>query len=323
MSTLGSTPVSSVSLVARNIADAFVNEPEGIAETKALLVMQGGRVVLERYAVDVAAHTTLVSWSMAKSVTQAIVGLLVLDGLLDVDAPAPVAQWADDARSAITVAQLLNMRSGLRFVEEYTNQSSDVVEMLFGSGQADVAGFAAGMPLVHQPGTHWEYASGTTNIICHIIGDLIGGGPDGMRAYVNERLFAPLGMTTASIRFDAAGTFIGSSFMYASALDYARFGELYRLDGVWNGQRILPEGWMDQARTATPTPAGGAYGYGSHWWLWPYPGSFAAHGYEGQHIVVVPDRELVVVRLATTPDTNKWWPRALLHRLIETFPVTA
>ena len=94
VSTLGSTPVSSVSLVAHNIADAFVNEPEGIAETKALLVMQGGRVVLERYAVDVAAHTTLVSWSMAKSVTQAIVGLLVLDGLLDVDAPAPVAQWS-------------------------------------------------------------------------------------------------------------------------------------------------------------------------------------------------------------------------------------
>lgn len=312
-----------VSAVASDLADAFVNEPEGIAQTKALLVMQRGQVVLERYAVDVASTTTLVSWSMAKSVTQAVVGLLVADGLLDIHAPAPVAQWAHDERSAITVAQLLNMRSGLRFVEEYTDESSDVVEMLFGAGKDDVAGFAAAMPLVHPPGTRWEYASGTTNIICRIIGDIIGGGAEGMRAYVNERLFGPLGMSSATIRFDTAGTFIGSSFMYASALDYARFGELYRLDGVWNGQRMLPLGWVDNARTPTPTPAGEAYGYGSHWWLWPYPGSFAAHGYEGQHIVVVPDRELVVVRLATTPDPNKWWPRALLHRLIETFPVTA
>lgn len=314
---------STVSAVANDIANAFVNEPDGIGQTEALLVMQRGQVVLERYGADVAAHTTLVSWSMAKSVTQAIVGLLVTDGLLDIDAPAPVAQWADDARREITVAQLLNMRSGLRFEEEYTSQSSDVVEMLFGTGKDDVAGFAAAMPLEYPPGTQWAYASGTTNIICRIVGDIVGGGADGMRAYVNERLFAPLGMTTATIRFDTAGTFIGSSFMYASALDYARFGELYRLDGVWDGRRILPQGWVDQARTPTPTPADEAYGYGSHWWLWPYPGSFAAHGYEGQHIVVVPDRELVVVRLATTPDNNKWWPRALLHRLIEAFAVTA
>ena len=309
-------------VVAHDIADAFLHEPDGLAATQALLVMAGGEVVLERYGAGVTPHTTLVSWSMAKSVTQALVGLLVADGRLDIDAPVPVPAWAGDERRTITMAHLLHMRSGLRFREDYGDQQSDVVEMLFGAGRGDVAGFAAAMPLVHPPGSHWEYASGTTNIICRIAGDLVGGGADGLRAYVQERLFGPLGMTSATMRFDDAGTFIGSSFLYATALDYARFGELYRLGGCWDGVRILPEGWTELARTATPTPESEAYGYASHWWLWPYPGSFAAHGYEGQHIVVVPDRQLVVVRLATTPDAHKWWPRALLHRLIETFPVS-
>lgn len=309
--------------VATAIADAFLTEPEGLAGTKALLVMRHGEVVLERYAEGVSADTTLVSWSMAKSFTQAVLGLAVEDGLLDPDQPAPIAAWQHEERSAITIRHLLTMRSGLRFREDYVDgANSDVIEMLWGAGKLDVAAYAVAQPLEHPPGEHWQYSSGTTNILCRIIGDAVGGGADGLRAYVQERLLRPLGMHRATMRFDAAGTFIGSSFLYATAREFATFGELYRLGGIWGGTRLLPEGWTEEARTPTPTPATEEYGYANHWWLWPYPGAFAAHGYEGQHCVVVPDRGLVVVRLATTPDEHKRWARALLHRLIEAFPVT-
>ena len=316
-----STPAPSP--VAIDIADAFLAEPEGLAGTKALLVMRHGEVILERYADGVMSDTTLVSWSMAKSFTQAVLGLAVADGLLDPEQPAPVAAWQDDERRHITIRHLLTMRSGLRFREDYVDGSnSDVIEMLFGGGKLDVAAYAIAQPLEHEPGTFWQYSSGTTNILCRIIGDAVGGGPDGLRAYVEARLLRPLDMGRATMRFDGAGTFIGSSFLYATAREFATFGELYRLGGTWNGTRLLPEGWTEQARTPTPTPATEEYGYANHWWLWPSAGAFAALGYQGQHCVVVPDRGLVVVRLATTPDEHKRWSRALLHRLIEAFPIS-
>jgi CubicO group peptidase (beta-lactamase class C family) len=280
--------------------------------TLAELVATGGTpddVVFERYGPGVDAGTTLISWSTAKSVTHALVGIAVRDGLLELDAPAPVPEWAGDERRRITLRDLLTMRSGLRFVEDYVDDStSHCLDMLFGAGRDDVAGYAAALPLDHEPGTCFNYSSGTTNIVSRIVGQAVGGGEDGMRRFMEDELFAPLGMSSAAPRFDAAGTFVGSSFLYCTARDYARFGLLYLDDGVWEGRRILPDGWVDFARTAVPVPDGEEFGYGAHWWLWDgqgFPGTFAAHGYEGQYIVVCPSQRRVVVRLGKTPEEQR------------------
>jgi CubicO group peptidase (beta-lactamase class C family) len=273
--------------------------------TLAEVVIHGGEVVHEAYGPDTGADTTLISWSTGKSVTHALVGIAVREGLLDVDAPAPVPEWAGDERRAITVRHLLHMTSGLRFVEDYVDDSiSHCIDMLFGAGQADVAAYAAALPLDHPPDSVFNYSSGTTNIVSRIVGQAVGGGEAGMRAFMEEELFGPLGMTSADPRFDTAGTFVGSSFLYCTARDFARFGQLYLGDGLWEGRRILPDGWVDFARTPAPAPVDEEFGYGAHWWLWDrhgFPGTFAAHGYEGQYVIVRPDRDLVVVRLGKTP----------------------
>jgi len=273
--------------------------------TLAEIVVHKGEVVHETYGPDTGPDTTLISWSTGKSGTHALVGIAVRDGLLDLDAPAPVPEWAGDARSAITLRQLLHMTSGLRFVEDYVDDSiSHCIDMLFGAGQADVAAYAAALPLDHPPDSVFNYSSGTTNIVSRIVGQAVGGGEAAMRAFMAEELFGPLGMTSADPRFDAAGTFVGSSFLYCTARDFARFGQLYLADGVWEGRRLLPEGWVDFARTPAPAPVEEEFGYGAHWWLWDghgFPGTFAAHGYEGQYVIVRPDRDLVVVRLGKTP----------------------
>ena len=234
--------------------------------TLAVLAQQGGEVVLEHYGEGVTAVTTLISWSMAKSITQALVGFAVDDGLVNVHQPAAVPEWADDERSAITVDQLLRMCSGLAFREDYVDgEASDVITMLFGEGQADMAGFAAAFPLEHEPGAVFNYSSGTTNILARLVGDLYGG-PEGVEALLRDRLFGALGMASATPTFDEAGTFVGSSYVYATARDFARFGQLY-LDG---GRDVLPEAWVAYARTESPVPVEpGEQPYGAHWWLFP------------------------------------------------------
>jgi CubicO group peptidase (beta-lactamase class C family) len=298
--------------------EALLAQPDELGVTQALLVAQGGRIIAEGYGPETTADTTLISWSMVKSVTQNLFGLMVADGLLSVDDRAPIMEWADDARAAITIRDLLAMKSGLRFIEDYVDDSiSHCIDMLFGAGKDDVAGYAASQPLEHPIGSLFSYSSGTTNILCRIASQLLGPGPDGVGRYLNERLFGPLGMTSAIPKFDAVGTFIGSSFLYCTARDFARFGEFNRLDGVWNGQRLLPQGWVSYARTPTPVPETENYGYGAHWWLWPWTGSFAAHGFEGQRILIVPEAELVVVRLGKTPESANPVLRSALESIVE------
>jgi CubicO group peptidase (beta-lactamase class C family) len=307
--------------LAKLLADAFL-EPssEVLGETHALVVVQGGKLILERYADGYGPDATYPSWSMAKSMTQALAGMLVLDGKLDIHAPADVPEWsgAGDPRGALSLDLLLRMSSGLAFVEDYDPEHpSDVIEMLFGKGQDDVAHFAADMPLAHEPGTFWSYSSGTSNVVSRSLSRAIDKyGPD-FEAFMKERLFGPLGMTSATPRFDAAGTFIGSSYCFCSARDFARFGLLYLRDGVWEGKRLLPEGWVDYARTATPRQEGlDDLPYGAHWWLdIAGPGSFSANGYEGQYTVVVPELDLVVVRHGKSEamkDNVRAWLKAVV-----------
>ncbi len=326
--------MSESAAVSGAVAD-IVDRPSDDGTTLALLAVVDGSVVVEWYGTSpdtpfgpgapVDASTTLISWSMAKSITHALVGCAVADGLIDLDRPLGLSEWADDGRADITLDHLLQMRSGLAFVEDYVDgEASDCIEMLFGgvehSGATDMGGFAASKASIAAPGATFNYSSGTTNIISRYLGDLLAGGDVAavgadrrrsmMEHFARERLFKPLGMASASMKFDASGTFVGSSFVFATAEDFARFGELYRNDGLGpSGERLLPEGWRDLAREPiSHDPEGaGPYGfdYGRHWWVWPdLPGSLAAHGYQGQFTVVLPEAGITVVHLGIT-DVSK------------------
>lgn len=295
--------------------DALVKqafETDAFGETHSMVLVQGGRLIFERYGEGYGPEKTFPSWSMAKSMTQALVGMLAKDGKLDIHAPAYAPEWQGqgDPRKAITLDLLLRMSSGLQFIEEYVpGYPSHVREMLFGEGKADVAHYAASLPLEQEPGTYWSYASGTTNIVARAAGQAAGGD---LRPYMWERLFGPLGMTSPIPKFDEAGTFIGSSYCFCTARDFARFGLLYLRDGVWEGERLLPEGWVDYARTPTWQQEGVEARYGAHWWLdVGGPGSFSANGYDGQYIILAPDLDLILVRNGATPldkkDALKVW----------------
>ncbi|MFN3912705.1 serine hydrolase domain-containing protein [Hyphomonas sp.] len=290
--------------------DAFSDPaPAAMGETHGFLAVQGGQIVAERYWREFDRDSTHHSWSQAKSMTHALIGILVREGKIDIHAPADVPEWqgTDDPRRAITLDQLLRMSSGLQFREDYVDAGvSDVIEMLFGSGKDDVAGFAAKFPLAHPPGTVWSYASGTTNIVARCAARALGAPGPAFRDFMIRELFDPIGMASATPKLDAAGTFIGSSFCYCTVRDFARFGLLYLRGGIWDGRRILPEGWADYARTPTPVSATETLGYGAHWWLgMAGPGSFSANGFEGQYTVIVPDLDLVLVRNGKSPGEAK------------------
>ncbi|HEX4292932.1 MAG TPA: serine hydrolase [Rhizomicrobium sp.] len=314
---LGDIPASAdCAKLDRLVDHAFAaTPPDDLEQTQSLVVIQHGRLLLERYGPWHTAEDTLTSWSMAKSMTQALVGMLVMDGKLDIHAPTHVPEWQapDDPRRALTLDLLLRMSSGLAFVEEYhPDNPSDVIAMLFGAGKDDTAHFAASFPLEHEPGSFWSYSSGTTNIVAREAARAADAfGPD-FEAFMRERLFGPLGMASATPRFDTAGTFIGSSYCFCTARDFARFGLLYLRDGVWDGERLLPEGWVDYARTATFQQPTDSDPYGAHWWLdLAGPGSFSANGHDGQYIVVIPQKDMVIVRNGVTatdklPNVKAW-----------------
>ncbi|HZP16252.1 MAG TPA: serine hydrolase [Nocardioides sp.] len=275
-------------------------------KTLAVAVMQEDALVEEWYAPDVGADTTLISWSMAKSVTHALVGILVRAGKLSIHSDHLLDAWRSDERASITLDHLLRMSSGLRWLEDYVDETiSDVIEMLFGSGQGDMAAFAAAFPLDHPPDTVWNYSSGTSNIVASLVGRACGGD---VTSFVRQSLFEPLGMTSATIRVDGAGTFVGSSYVYATARDFLRFGGLYLRDSPG----LLPDGWIDYARTPTPASAGE---YGAHWWLAPH--GFRAVGYEGQYLYIVPEADLMVLRLGKSPAEERPDLEAWIDALIE------
>lgn len=301
----------------------FSGSPE-VGRTDALLAVQRGEVVLERYGEGVGPDSTLRSWSMAKSMLHAAVGMLVAEGRLDLDARAPVAAWDDpaDPRHAITLRHLLTMQPGLAWTEDYVPGSrSDVIDMLFGADggpQPDVAAWAAAKALVAEPGTVLNYSSGTSSIVSGVVRDVVGPG-DAYVAWLRERLFEPLGMTSATPKVDASGTWMASSYCFCTARDFASFGRLYLDDGVRDGRRLLTSDWVASARTETGRDDEGGI-HTAHWWCFgdnPW-GAFHCSGYQGQYIVVVPALDLVVVRLGQTL-AERHAVEHELTRLIATF----
>ncbi|MFK7922482.1 MAG: serine hydrolase domain-containing protein [Bacteroidia bacterium] len=288
------------------VEDASPDAPQ--KNTRAVVVLYDSIVLAERYGPGFDAETPLLGWSMAKSVTQAQIGLLVKDGKLDIHAPAPVPEWqgADDPRRKITLDQMLRMSSGLDFEEVYF-PPADATTMLFEESSA--ADYAAQSELGYEPDSRWNYSSATSNLLARIVRQSLGDDTRYLN-FVHERLFQPLQMTSAVMEPDASGTYVGSSFMYATGRDWAKFGLLYLRDGVWRGQRILAEGWVDYTRTPTPKSDLGCYG--AQFWLnagneegrrFPaLPNDlYYPSGYEGQHVFIIPSYNMIIVRLGFTP----------------------
>ncbi|MBI3374352.1 MAG: serine hydrolase [Betaproteobacteria bacterium] len=268
-------------------------------QTTAAVVVHAGRIVAERYAPGYGVDTPLLGWSVTKSVTSALTGILVRQGLLSVDGPEPVPQWRDpaDPRHAITMDMLLRMTSGLALTE--TNTVYDSVSRML-MIERDMAGFAERASLESPPGSRWYYTSGNTLILSRIIRDAVGGNAGDVLAFAHRELFGPLGMRHVTLEFDAAGTPIGSTYMYASARDWARFGMLYLEDGVVGGRRVLPEGWVrySSSKTLDSNYAMGFWRGSSAWRTrWNLPeDAFFASGFLGQRVMVIPSERLVVVR---------------------------
>jgi CubicO group peptidase (beta-lactamase class C family) len=256
----------------------------------------------------------------------------VRDGALALDAPAPVPAWqkAGDPRGALTLRHLLTMTSGLDNADGGADPDSYVARILFGDLSADTAGAADDVALVHAPGSFWAYSTGTSQILSGILARSVGGGRAGVRGFAERELAAPIGIRSLVLEFDAAGTPLGGAYVWASARDWARLGTLYLRDGAWDGRRILPEGWVDVART--PAPASNNGTYGAHFWvngtakegqfqpLRTGLDAFEMSGNAGQYVVVVPDRDLVLVRLGETQRFDWVEIPELLSELVEAFP---
>jgi len=309
----------------------------GIPDTRALIVVHDGRVVFERYAEGFDASSRFQSWSMAKSVTNAFVGILKRQGRIDLDEPAPIARWqaAGDPRREIRLRHLLEMRSGLDNGDGFGRgdlSRAFVSRLLFGEGSRAPADYAAAVELIHPIGTRWAYSTGSSILLASIAGEIVGGGAQGTRDFLRQELFEPIGMRSAQPEFALSGEFVGGAYVHAIARDWARFGYLYLRDGVWDGRRILPEGWVDYSRTPNPARNNGVYG--AHFWVNARPKdesqfevlpggpptAFAAEGSGFQMVVIAPSRALVAVRLGLDQATPYPEIKQPLGPLVSAFP---
>ncbi len=303
--------------------------PNHLQRTRALVVVYDGRIAAERYAPGFTASTPLPGWSMTKSVFAALAGILIHEGKISLQSSGLLPLWLEDhdRRSTITLDDLLHMSSGLAFQEDYSSPLSDVAVMLYGT--RDMAAFAAGMPLVSDPGVKWHYSSGTMNIISKVMRNTFGDAEEEYLEFPRRALFDRIGMKNALVEADSSGTLVGSSFMWATARDWARFGLLYIQNGMWGGDRILPEGWTKYC--TTPAPASVEKMYGAGFWL-RIPREFRSReesgvgiprdayhavGYDGQLISVIPSRKLVIVRLGLTRAYGAWDQEELIRRVID------
>ncbi len=305
-------------------------DPEHLRRTRAVVIVYKGQIVGERYAAGFDKNTPLIGWSMTKSVMNALVGILVGQGKLSLTDQVKVPEWQEpiNGRSEITLNHLLHMSSGLDFDEDYKTPLTDATYMLL--RVPDMAAYAANKKLAAEPGSRWSYSSGTTNIISRIIRRTVG--ESDYLSFPRRALFEPLGMNSAVMEPDASGTFVGSSFMYATARDWGQFGQLYLQNGIWKGKRILPEGWVEY--TMTSAPQAPYQEYGAHFWL-KIPKQYASGGYinrlpedafhavghEGQFVTIIPSSDLVIVRLGLSRFASAWQHDKFVSKVLEAIEI--
>ena len=308
--TAAATPTAPAPLaaaVARAFGDDLAPAARTSLGTRAVIVVHKGSLVAERYAPGFTAATPQLGWSMGKSVTNLLVGRLVQAGKVAVTDAALRPQWSD-GRSAITIDELMRMTSGLSWDETY-DLGTPITRMLY--LEPDMGGYAASRPLAHPPGTYLQYSSGSTNILCSILTQRTGIGADLPR----QQIFAPLGLTSAVWEPDATGTPVCSSYLWATPRDWAAIGQFALQNGSWNGQQLLPAGWMATSTTALPVATSEEKGYAAGWWVNKQADgslvdptlpadAYYADGHDGQRVYVVPSSQLVVVRLGFSPSVE-------------------
>lgn len=290
-------------------AKAFLEKnPTKPVNTRAVIIIHHGHIVAEKYADGYTSKQPQLGWSMTKSFSNALIGILVKEGKLKLTNKGLLPPWKNpkDPRYEITLEHLMNMTSGLQWDESYFSWSP-VVEMIY--TKADMSSFAASFPLQDNPGKKWKYSSGTTNILFEIIKNATG---TDYHLFPYKKLFHKIGMSQTMIELDASGKFVGSSFGWATPRDWARFGLLYLNEGVWEGEQILPKEWVKYSRVPSPQAPNSVYA--SQFW---HIGSDApseipadlyyAHGFEDQRVIIIPSRDLVIVRLGQTHFENFEW----------------
>jgi CubicO group peptidase (beta-lactamase class C family) len=290
-------PSGDAAALERVVANAFDRRTYGQgSETTAVLVVEKGRIVSERYRRDLNMHSSQRTWSVGKSIAGTIIGAAAQQGLLDLKAPAPVPEWQrlGDPRRAITTDQLLRMASGLN--SDHAGNRTDALYF----GAVAVADQAASWPLVAPPGTAFRYANNDTVLAIRGLQHVLGNGGKSLR-FPFEALLWKIGMTRTVPETDWRGHFILSSQVWTTARDLARLGLLHLQDGVWHGERILPAGWTDYVRSHGPAQPASGYGYGATWWTFPKGSglpqdAIVAQGNRGQYVVVIPSRSTVIVR---------------------------
>lgn len=285
--------------------DAIEDETAG---HRAFVVLVDGRLVDECYASGFSEHSKFLSWSMAKSVLSTLVGASVSHNYLAVDFPAPVPEWSESPRAAITWHNLLQMQSGLEFEEDYAAINSDVNQMLWRS--REMGARAAASNLRYEPGEFWDYSSGTSNILARALANTLEEQNLDLQSFAKSTLFGPIGAASFVLETDTAGQFIGSSFVYATARDWARLGQLYLQNGEWDGASIISPEWVDYVQQPA---AASDNQYSAHFWLnssgkdarekfipgLPENVYFMA-GHEGQYVFIIPSKNAVIVRTGIT-----------------------
>jgi len=309
------TPSGNAKL-AKAINNAFDNDNEKIKKTRAVVVLKDGQLIAEKYAEGFNYKTPILGWSMTKSITSAAVGILVKQGKLSIDKSNLFKEWEQDDRKEITINDLLHMGSGLTWDETY-KEISDATIMLY--TKKDFSTFAINKPLAYKPNSTWNYSSGTTNIVSKIISEQFSTQNEYYQFFYDE-LLLKIGMQNVVLETDATGLLVGSSYCYATPRDWARFGQLYLNDGVWNGERLLPEGWVEYSYT-NYEPSKGEYG--AHWWINKSKklkdideNVYWCSGFQEQRVFVVPNENMIVVRLGLS-DKDSFDFNTFLSEIIE------
>ncbi|HRZ32868.1 MAG TPA: serine hydrolase [Flavobacterium sp.] len=286
------------------VANAFDQKGEKIKRTRALLVIYKDKIIAEKYEEGFSKNTKFLGWSMTKSITATYFGVLQYQGKIDINKPTPLTEWANDSRSKITLHNLIQMNSGLEWNEDYGN-ISDVTKMLFLAD--DMAKVQLEKPAAFEPNKHWNYSSGTTNLLSGILRRQFQNHQDYLDFWYSS-LIDKIGMHSMLIEPDMAGNFVGSSYGWATARDWAKFGLLYLHEGNWNGEQIFDKSWAKYVATPTPTSKGE---YGGHFWLnagGKYPDvpkdMYFCGGFQGQKVIIIPSKELVIVRFGLTEDED-------------------
>lgn len=284
------------------VDDAFDKNGEDDKRTRAVLVIYKDKIIAEKYETGFNKNSKILGWSMTKSITASMFGILQKQGKIDINKPAPIAKWANDERAKITINDLLHMNSGLEWQEDYS-KLSDATKMLFLS--QDMTKPQIDKPLIGKPNATWNYSSGTSNLLSGILRKQFKTHQEYLDFWYSA-LIDKIGMNSMLVETDMAGNYVGSSYGWATARDWSKFGLLYLHKGNWNGELVFEENWAKYV--AAPTN-GSEGNYGAHFWLnagRKFPDvpkdMFYCSGYQGQMVAIFPSHDLVILRMGLKED---------------------